>query len=44
MVNENPENIQFLTPADELALVKLYLNKIPQLCGHFRRVSALVDP
>lgn len=43
-MNESPENIQFLTPADELALVKLYLNKIPQLCGHFRRVPALVAP
>jgi hypothetical protein len=41
-VNENPENVQFLTPADELALVKLYINKIPQLCGHFRQVSALI--
>ena len=42
-MNENLENVQFLTPADELALVKLYLNKIPQLCGHFRRVPALMD-
>ncbi|KAF8337514.1 cyclin-like protein [Cantharellus anzutake] len=29
-------NIQFLTPEDELILVKLYMTKIGQLCAHFR--------
>ena len=28
-------NVQFLTPDEELTLVKLYLGKISQLCGHF---------
>jgi cyclin H len=29
-------NVQFLTPDEELLLVKLYLGKITQLCGHFQ--------
>ncbi|KAF8898587.1 cyclin-like protein [Infundibulicybe gibba] len=29
-------NVLFLTPDEELLLVKLYITKISQLCGHFR--------
>lgn len=29
-------SVSFLQPDDELLLVKLYVTKIPQLCGHFR--------
>ncbi|KAL4064958.1 cyclin-like protein [Scleroderma yunnanense] len=29
-------SLSFLQPDDELVLVKLYITKIPQLCGHFR--------
>ena len=28
--------MSFLTAQEELLLVKLYITKIPQLCGHFR--------
>jgi cyclin H len=29
-------NVSFLTPDEEHLLVKLYVSKIAQLCGHFR--------
>lgn len=29
-------SLTFLRSDDELVLVKLYITKIPQLCGHFR--------
>ncbi|KAF8314207.1 cyclin-like protein [Clavulina sp. PMI_390] len=34
-------SIEFLTPEEELLLVKLYISKIGQLCAHFRMPEAV---